>query len=40
MAATVNAITKWSVNCGYPWTPQVERAIGVLDHLVKKLASA
>jgi DNA-binding transcriptional MocR family regulator len=28
------------INCGYPWTPQVERAIGVLGHLVKKLAAA
>lgn len=23
------------INCGYPWNPQIERAIGVLGHLVK-----
>ncbi|HEY4417350.1 MAG TPA: PLP-dependent aminotransferase family protein [Verrucomicrobiae bacterium] len=26
------------INCGYPWTPQIERAVGVLGHLVKKLS--
>lgn len=27
------------INCGYPWNAQVERAIGVLGHLVKRLSS-
>ena len=27
------------INCGYPWTAQVERAIGVLGHLVRRLAA-
>lgn len=26
------------LNCGYPWTPKVERAIGILGHLVRELA--
>jgi len=24
------------INCGHPWSPAIERAIGVLGHLVKK----
>jgi DNA-binding transcriptional MocR family regulator len=28
------------INCGYPWNAQVERAIGVLGHLVKRLSSS
>jgi DNA-binding transcriptional MocR family regulator len=27
------------INCGYPWTPQMERAVGVLGHLVRGLAA-
>jgi DNA-binding transcriptional MocR family regulator len=27
------------INCGYPWNAQIERAIGVLGHLVKKLST-
>lgn len=26
------------INCGYPWSPQVERAIGILGHLIKQSA--
>lgn len=24
------------INCGYPWTPAIERAVGTLGHLVRK----
>jgi DNA-binding transcriptional MocR family regulator len=27
------------INCGYPWSAQIERAVGTLGHLVKKLSS-
>jgi DNA-binding transcriptional MocR family regulator len=27
------------INCGYPWSPQVERAVGVLGHMVRGLAA-
>jgi len=26
------------INCGYPWSAPIERAVGILGHLVKKLA--
>jgi DNA-binding transcriptional MocR family regulator len=26
------------INCGYPWSPQIERAVGVLGHMVRGLA--
>jgi DNA-binding transcriptional MocR family regulator len=26
------------LNCGHPWSPQIERSIGILGHLVKRLA--
>lgn len=26
------------INCGHPWTPVIERSIGILGHLVKELA--
>jgi DNA-binding transcriptional MocR family regulator len=26
------------LNCGHPWSPQIERAVGILGHLVKRLA--
>lgn len=25
------------LNCGHPWSPQIERSIGILGHLVKRL---
>lgn len=28
------------VNCGYPWNGRIERAIGVLGHLVKKMSGS
>jgi len=28
------------LNCGHPWSPVIERSIGILGHLVKQLASA
>ena len=28
------------LNCGYPWSPQIERSIGILGHLVKRLDRA
>lgn len=27
------------LNCGYPWNAQIERAVGILGHLVRKLAN-
>ena len=27
------------LNCGHPWSPQIERSIGILGHLVKRLAA-
>ena len=27
------------INCGYPWTPSIERAVSVLGHLAKKQVS-
>lgn len=27
------------INCGYPWNAQIERALGVLGHLVSQMAS-
>jgi DNA-binding transcriptional MocR family regulator len=27
------------INCGYPWNARIERAVGVLGHLVGKLAA-
>lgn len=27
------------INCGHPWSPRLERAVGVLGHLVRKLSS-
>ncbi len=24
------------INCGYPWNAQIERAVGILGHLVQK----
>ena len=27
------------INCGYPWNPRIERAVGVLGQLAKKLSS-
>ena len=26
------------INCGHPWSPQIERAVGILGHLVRRLA--
>jgi DNA-binding transcriptional MocR family regulator len=26
------------INCGHPWNPQIERAVGVLGHLVRRMA--
>jgi len=26
------------LNCGHPWSPQIERSVGILGHLVKRLA--
>ncbi|HEV2692788.1 MAG TPA: PLP-dependent aminotransferase family protein [Verrucomicrobiae bacterium] len=26
------------INCGYPWNAQIERAVGVLGHLVRRMA--
>ena len=28
------------INCGYPWSPAIERAVGVLGHLVKQSAAS
>jgi DNA-binding transcriptional MocR family regulator len=28
------------INCGYPWTAPIERGVGILGHLVRKLANA
>ncbi|MGB8353832.1 MAG: PLP-dependent aminotransferase family protein [Chthoniobacteraceae bacterium] len=25
------------INCGYPWNPQMERSVGILGHLVRRL---
>lgn len=25
------------INCGYPWSPRMERAVAVLGHLVRRL---
>lgn len=27
------------LNCGHPWSPQIERSVGILGHLVKRLAA-
>jgi len=39
MFSPVGEVTNFiRINCGYPWSPQIERAVGVLGHLVARMA--